>query len=123
MDDLIRHPLAHARIAQGWSQEDLARKVRQSARRRGLRSGVNNKRISPWETNYAAPNEKAQLLTDFFGVDGRFALALGWLYWLPGSDSPIPLGSDSSVHALREAPSTAMDRRAFLTHSAAALAT
>ncbi|WP_406220830.1 helix-turn-helix transcriptional regulator [Streptomyces decoyicus] len=123
MDDLIRHPMAYARIERGWSLEELARQVRHAALLRGLRSGVDRQRIWKWETGRATPDAHSQLLlAAVFGVDERLVESLGWPHWLPGHDGPISLGPHSTVPALREALRTSMDRRAFLTYSTAALA-
>ncbi|MFD8847671.1 XRE family transcriptional regulator [Streptomyces sp. NPDC059604] len=122
MDDLIRHPLAHARRELGWTQPELARQVRRAALRRGLRSGVDRQRIWNWENNRATPDTDSQmLLADVFEIDQSLVAALGWPHWLPGRDSSIPLGPHSTVPALREALRTSMDRRTFLTYSSAAL--
>ncbi|WP_244188870.1 helix-turn-helix transcriptional regulator [Streptomyces yokosukanensis] len=122
MDDLIRHPIAHARIERGWSQPELARRVRRAALRRGFRSGVDRQRIWNWENNRATPDDDSQmLLADVFEIDQSLATTLGWPHWLPGRDSSIPLGPNSTVPALREALRTSMDRRTFLTYSSAAL--
>ncbi|MDI3390030.1 helix-turn-helix transcriptional regulator [Streptomyces sp. B-S-A8] len=121
MDDLIRHPLAHARRERGWTQPELARQVRRVAEQRGLRSGVDRQRIWTWENDRATPDEDSQiLLADAFEVDQSLITELGWPYWLPGRDHAIPLGPDSTVPALREALRT-MDRRTFLTYSSASL--
>lgn len=122
MDDLIRHPLTHARIEHGWPQPELARRVRRAALRRGLRSGVDRARIWVWENNRATPDDYSQmLLADVFEVDQSLVAALGWPHWLPGRDNSLPLGPHSTVPALREALRTSMDRRQFLTYSSAAL--
>lgn len=122
MDDLIRHPLAHARIERGWTQPELARRVRRAALRRGLRSGVDRQRIWNWENNRATPDADSQmLLADVFEIDQHLVAALNWPHWLPGRDSSIPLGPNSTVPALREALQTSMDRRTFLTYSSTAL--
>lgn len=123
MDDPIRHPLAHARIERGWSQEDLARQIRQAALCRGLRSGVARQRIWKWENNRAVPDANSQaLIAEVFEADPSSVAALGWPDWLPGRDSSLPFSPHSAVLALREALRTAMDRRTFLTYSSTALA-
>ncbi|MEV1084047.1 helix-turn-helix transcriptional regulator [Streptomyces sp. NPDC050211] len=123
MDDLIRHPLAHARIERGWSQSELAREIRRAALGRGLRSGAERQRIWKWENYRAVPDADSQMfLADVFEIDQGLVTALGWPYWLPGRDSSLPLGPHSTVPALREALRTSMDRRTFLTYSTAALA-
>lgn len=123
MDDLIRHPLSHARIERGWTQPDLARHIRQAALRRGLRSGSARQRIWKWENNRAVPDADSQmLLADVFEIDQSLVDTLGWPNWLPGRDSSLPLGPHNTVPALREALRTSMDRRTFLTYSTAALA-
>ncbi|MGC4950048.1 XRE family transcriptional regulator [Streptomyces sp. DT224] len=122
MDDLIRHPLAHARIERGWTGPDLAREIRRAALRRGFRSGVERQRIWKWENGRAIPDNDSQLLlADVFEIAPRTVAALGWPHWLPGRDSSIPLGPHSTVPALREALRSSMDRRTFLTYSSAAL--
>ncbi|WP_406358489.1 helix-turn-helix transcriptional regulator [Streptomyces sp. NBC_00658] len=123
MDDLIRHPLAYARLARGMSQSDLAREIRRAAVRRGLRSGTDRKRVSKWENGRPNPDEDSQLLlADVFDVDPATLRELGWPNWLPMRDSPLPLGPQpSTVPALREALAS-MDRRSFLSYSGTALA-
>ncbi|MEU3299798.1 helix-turn-helix transcriptional regulator [Streptomyces sp. NPDC006678] len=122
MDDLIRHPLAHARSERGWAQPELARRIRQAALRHGLRSGVDRQRIWNWENNRATPDDDSRmLLADVFEIDQSLVADLRWPHWLPGRDSPIPLGPNSTVPALREALRTSMDRRTFLTYSSTAL--
>ncbi|MFE5592929.1 XRE family transcriptional regulator [Streptomyces sp. NPDC056549] len=122
MDDLIRHPLAHARIERGWTAPELVRQLRRAALRRGLRSGADRQRVWKWENNRAAPDDDSQLLlADVFEIDQSLVAALGWPDWLPGRDSPIPLGPTSTVPALREALRSSMDRRTFITYSSATL--
>ncbi|MGW5820072.1 helix-turn-helix transcriptional regulator [Streptomyces noursei] len=122
MEGLIRHPLVYIRLARGWSQEDLARRIRHAARLRGFRSGIDRKRVSKWETGYATPNDESQLfIGDVLGVDASVVASLDWPEWLPGLEIPMPLGWGSTVPALREALRTSMDRRAFLTYSSSAL--
>ncbi|MEV8544609.1 helix-turn-helix transcriptional regulator [Streptomyces sp. NPDC051572] len=122
MDELIRHPLAHARTARGLSQPELARELRRVALLRGLRSGAVKQRISMWENNRATPDHDSQvLLADVFGIDVQVVISLGWPHWLPGHDSAIPLGPHSTVPALREALMSSLDRRTFFAYSTAAL--
>ncbi|MEU5975888.1 helix-turn-helix transcriptional regulator [Streptomyces sp. NPDC047315] len=122
MDDPIRHPLAHARTARGWSQPELAREVRRAALRRGLRSGVERQRIWKWENYRAVPDADSQaLLAEVFEIDRGLVESFDWPHWLPGRDDPLPLGPHSPVPALREALRAAMDRRAFLTYSTTGL--
>ncbi|MGW6603606.1 XRE family transcriptional regulator [Streptomyces sp. NPDC055036] len=69
------------------------------------------------------PNHDSQLLiAEALDVPITDVDLLGWPYWLPGHDSPLPLGSRYIVRTLREAERTAMDRRTFMTFSAVALA-
>ncbi|MFJ6898224.1 helix-turn-helix transcriptional regulator [Streptomyces hokutonensis] len=122
MDDLIRHPLAHARIERGWSQPELARQIRQAALQRRLRSGVDRARIWIWENNRATPDDYSQmLLADVFEIAQSLVAVLGWPHWLPGRDNSIPLGPHSTVPALREVLRASMDRRTFVAFSSAAL--
>ncbi|MFB8441222.1 helix-turn-helix transcriptional regulator [Streptomyces niveus] len=123
MDDEIRHPLAYARHARGWSQEELARRIRLAAKRRGLRSGTRGSRVSKWETGRADPDEEESqpLIAEVFGIDYAAVAHLGWPHWLPGHDTPLALGGDSSVPSLREALMTS-DRRSFLAYTSGSLA-
>ncbi|MFG2781284.1 helix-turn-helix transcriptional regulator [Streptomyces prunicolor] len=123
MDDLIRHPLTHARIERGWSQPELARQIRRAALRRRLRSGTDRARIWSWENRRATPDDHSQaLLADVFEIDQSLVAALGWPHWLPGRDNATPIGPHSTVPALREALRASMDRRTFVAYSSAALA-
>ncbi|MFI6623092.1 helix-turn-helix transcriptional regulator [Streptomyces sp. NPDC050528] len=122
MDDLIRHPLAHARIERGWSQPELARRIQRAALRRRLRSGTDRARIWAWENFRATPDDHSQmLLADVFEIDQSLVAALGWPHWLPGRDNSIPIGPHSTVPALREALRASMDRRTFVAYTSAAL--
>ncbi len=106
----------------GWTQPDLAQQLHAAAARRGLRSGVDRQRIWKWETHRATPDEDSQLLlADVFGVPPDAVQALGWPHWLPGRDTPLPLGPDSVFPALREALSTLIDRRGFVAFAPATL--
>ncbi|MFE9613171.1 XRE family transcriptional regulator [Streptomyces sp. NPDC006012] len=124
MDDEIRHPLAHARRARGWSQEELALRIRRAAARRGLRSGTRGSRVSKWETGRADPDEAESqpLIAEVFGIDYAAVAHLGWPYWLPGQDMPLPLGPHNAVPSLREALMTSLDRRSFIAYTSASLA-
>ncbi|GAA0924438.1 helix-turn-helix transcriptional regulator [Streptomyces thermoalcalitolerans] len=124
MDDEIHHPLAYARNQRGWSQEDLARRIRQAAARRGLRSGTRGSRISKWETGRAIPDEEESqpLIAEVFGIDYAAVAHLGWPNWLPGQDKPLPLGSHNAVPSLREALMNSLDRRSFIAYTSGALA-
>ncbi|MFE7133533.1 helix-turn-helix transcriptional regulator [Streptomyces sp. NPDC057638] len=124
MDDTIRHPLAAARAARGWSQSELARRIGEAARARGLRSGIDRHQIWKWENYRAVPGRESQLLlADVFGTDPALVEALGWPFWLPGPDRPVPLGPGSAVPALQQALGESMDRRAFLTATTATAVT
>ncbi|MEV7426301.1 helix-turn-helix transcriptional regulator [Streptomyces sp. NPDC091212] len=124
MDDPIRHPLAYARqLRGGLSQSGLAARMDQAARRQGLRSGADKQAVSKWENWIKEPNRDSQfLIAEALKVPIGHVELLGWPYWLPGYDSPSPLGSAHTVRALREAQRTAMDRRNFMTFGAVALA-
>lgn len=123
MDDEIRHPLAYTRIERGWSQEELARRIRQAAARRGLRYGTRGSRISKWETGWATPDEDESqpLIAEVLGIDYAAVAHLGWPNWLPGQDKPLPLGPHNAAPSLREALMTSLDRRSFLAYTSGAL--
>ncbi|MER7043652.1 helix-turn-helix domain-containing protein [Streptomyces jumonjinensis] len=124
MDDEIRHPLAHARNERGWPQEELARRIRQAAKRRGLRSGTRGSRVSKWETGRAAPDEDESqpLIAEVLGIDYAAVAHLGWPHWLPGQDRPLPLGPHNAVPSLREALMSSLDRRSFIAYTSGSLA-
>ena len=122
MDDPIRHPLLYARELEGWSQGDLARHVRRAARQQGLLSGCDRQRVWKWESGQAAPSPESQVyLAIAFGVSAEDVDLYGWPGWLPGRETPAPLGSAYTVRSLREAQASAMDRRTFITYSSVAL--
>ncbi|MEU9397916.1 helix-turn-helix transcriptional regulator, partial [Streptomyces sp. NPDC048324] len=123
MDDEIRHPLAYTRIERGWSQEELARRIRRAAARRGLRSGTRGSRVSKWETGRAIPDEDESqpLIAEVFGIDYAAVAHLGWPNWLPSQDKPLPLGPHNAAPSLREALMTSLDRRSFLAYTSGAL--
>jgi transcriptional regulator with XRE-family HTH domain/tetratricopeptide (TPR) repeat protein len=124
VDDEIRHPLAHARNERGWSQEELARRIRHAAARRGLRSGTRGSRVSKWETGRAEPDEEESqpLIAEVLGIDYATVAHLGWPHWLPGQDMPLPLGPHNAVPSLREALMTSLDRRSFIAYTSGSLA-
>jgi hypothetical protein len=75
-----------------------------------------------WETERVAPDPESQsLLADVLGVDHGDLARYGWPDWLPGRETPLPLGSAYTVQALREAHRTVLDRRAFVTYTGAAI--
>ncbi|MER6318844.1 helix-turn-helix transcriptional regulator [Streptomyces sp. NPDC001581] len=120
--DLDRHPLAHLRRHNHWSGEDLARLLRDQARRRGLRSGIDRNRIWLWETGRATPTEESQLLlADVLGVPTAAIEQLRWPDWLPAFEQSAPFSPSGSRAALREVQITRMDRRSFLVLSSSAL--
>lgn len=121
VDELIRHPLAYARWLHGWSQTELARRVKEAARRRDRRAGTSRQRVSLWETSVTPDDFSQDLLADVFGVPHDRVTALGWPHWLPGQETPAPLGTGLTVTVLRKAAQMAVDRRTFLTYTPAAL--
>ncbi|MEV7028201.1 XRE family transcriptional regulator, partial [Kitasatospora sp. NPDC093558] len=60
------------------------------------------------------------LLSDVFSVP-EDSTGLGWPHWLPGWDDVLPLGAAYTVRALREARTSMLDRRTFVTFGSAAL--
>ncbi|MFJ1639451.1 helix-turn-helix transcriptional regulator [Streptomyces sp. NPDC088256] len=124
MDDEIRHPLAHARYERGWSQEELARRIRQAAARCGLRSGTRGSRVSKWETGRADPDEDESQprIAEVLGIDYAAVAHLGWPHWLPGQDRPVPFGPLNAVPSLREALMSSLDRRSFIAYTSGSLA-
>jgi transcriptional regulator with XRE-family HTH domain len=115
-------PLTAARNARGMSEQDLADGVRAAAARRRLRSGTDDSRVRKWQRG-VTPNEESQIyIAEALGLPADIVRVDDWPTWLPlTADGVVPLSPNSSVLALREALRTAMERRAFLTVSGAAL--
>ncbi|WP_049580064.1 helix-turn-helix transcriptional regulator [Streptomyces sp. SBT349] len=112
--------MTYLRLQRGWSLEELARRVRLSAERQGLRSGITRQRISHFEHGKRTPSEETQLLfAEVFAVPEREVNPLNWPEWLPATDSPLSLGPRSTFAAVREAMT--VDRRAFAAYTGAAL--
>ncbi|MEU0390504.1 XRE family transcriptional regulator [Streptomyces chartreusis] len=121
MED-IPHPLVRARIAAGLTMEKLVTGIRAAAARRGLRSGVDEARVRKWHRGVRPNDEHQVYIAEALGWPADIVRADDWPNWLPlTADGVIPFGPHSSVHALREALRTAMERRTFLTISGAAL--
>ncbi|MEU7046695.1 helix-turn-helix transcriptional regulator [Streptomyces varsoviensis] len=120
--ELDRHPLTHLRRDHHWSMNDLARLLRDQARRRGLRSGIDRNRIWRWETGAATPSRESQLLlAGVLDVPAAELELLPWPYWPPAFDQPAPFILAGSRAALREVQNIRMDRRAFLVLSSGTL--
>ncbi|MFI6006922.1 hypothetical protein ACIA98_42465 [Streptomyces sp. NPDC051366] len=125
MDAPPLHPLAAARALHGLSQSDLAEGIKTAARRRDRRAGTTKQQVSVWERPQGrVPDSWYQLLiADVFNIDSDLVTALGWPYWLPGNQTPVPLGTGATVAALREAQRRAMlNRRTLLGLAPVALA-
>ncbi|MDX3366185.1 helix-turn-helix transcriptional regulator [Streptomyces sp. ME02-6987-2C] len=122
MDDRCLHPLARARRARGLSQQQLAARVRDSAARRGLRSGTDASRIRKWERGIRPDADSQSYIAQALGLSADI-IDGPWPDWLPLTDTGVvPLATHATVPALREALRT-VDRRTFLTVSSAALTT
>ncbi|MGG7568831.1 hypothetical protein [Streptomyces sirii] len=102
----------------------MARRIREAAARRGLRSGTRGSRVSKWETGRADPDEDESqpLIAEVFGIHYAAVSHLGWPNWLPAQDQPLPLGPHNAVPSLREALMTSLDRRSFIAYTSGALA-
>ncbi|SHN31474.1 hypothetical protein SAMN05216268_13421 [Streptomyces yunnanensis] len=93
--------------------------------RRDRRAGTTKQQVSVWERpGGRVPDPWYQLLiADVLGVDHERVTTLGWPYWLPGNEAPVPLGTGTTVAALREAQRRAMlNRRTLLGLAPVALA-
>ncbi|MEU0663934.1 XRE family transcriptional regulator [Streptomyces lavendulocolor] len=123
MDELTSHPLARARTALGMTRVALAAAIQAAAERHGLRSGVDKARIRKWEVLGVTPSEDSQLyIAESFGIPADAVDPSAWPDWLLGVDGGVvALGPHSTVPAIREALSTDMERRTFLTVSGTAL--
>ncbi|MFI8281358.1 XRE family transcriptional regulator [Streptomyces sp. NPDC085929] len=122
------HPLAHQRAVQGLTRVDLAKLIRASAQRRGLRSGTDKHRVRKWEVLGVTPEAETQVyIAEALGLPAALVDPDRWPRWLPAGDGGVvPLGPSSTVTALREAINTPMERlerRTFLTISGTAVTT
>ncbi|MFE5094626.1 XRE family transcriptional regulator [Streptomyces sp. NPDC056638] len=106
------HPLALARAACGMTGVEFAVAVRAAAVRRGLRSGVDKQRVRKWELGVTPDRISQTYIAEALGLPADAPARVQWPAWLPNADGGvIPLGPSSTVPALREALSTAMDTR------------
>jgi hypothetical protein len=122
VDDDIPHPLVTARRAAGLTVEGLVTGIRAAAGRRGLRSGVDDARVRKWQRGVRPNDEHQVYIAEALGWPADIVRADDWPNWLPlSTNGVVPFGPHSFLHALREALRTAMERRAFLTISGAAL--
>ncbi|MGW0670709.1 XRE family transcriptional regulator [Streptomyces sp. NPDC002746] len=121
MDEQIRHPLTYARWLRGFSQAELATRVREAARRLDRRAGTSRQRVSMWEKGVTPDAFSQQLLCDVFDVPHDQVTALGWPHWLPGQETPVPLGTGLTIPVLRKAAQMGVDRRTFLAYTPSAL--
>ncbi|MFJ5546754.1 XRE family transcriptional regulator [Streptomyces sp. NPDC093225] len=120
------HPLAYHRELKSLTRVDLARLIGEAARSRGLRSGTDKHRVRKWEVCGVTPEAETQVyIAEALELPAQLVDPDDWPNWLPGSDGGVvPLGPSSTVTALREALSTAMEhleRRTFLTISGTAV--
>lgn len=120
------HPLAYHRELKSLTRVDLANLIGEAAKRRGLRSGTDKHRVRKWEVCGVTPEAETQVyIAEALALPVELVAPDDWPNWLPGSDGGVvPLGPCSTVTALREALSTAMERlerRTFLTISGTAL--
>lgn len=115
------HPLALARKARGWSQEDVAREIRKRKRQRGLASNMGRQRIYCWETGHEPTEESQRYLSEVFDVPWSDVNRYGWPHWLPGQHRPVELGSVPAATVLRDAISSNLTRRSVIAASSGAL--
>ncbi|WP_340375711.1 helix-turn-helix domain-containing protein [Streptomyces sp. SS7] len=133
--DLCHHPLAYVRMIRNWSQEDLARLIRQAAERRGLRNGTDRNRIWKWESGRVEEPDafSQELLAEVLDVPLDVVAALGWPWWLPAYTLDEPLwdfpgrsvvtwSPAATVESLESVTGGPMDRRSFLIASSTAVA-
>ncbi|MFF4429793.1 helix-turn-helix transcriptional regulator [Streptomyces sp. NPDC001513] len=104
------HALALVRAARGMTGVDLAREICAAAERRGLRSGTTKQRIYKWEVDGVTPDRESQeYIAEVFGVPLENVDVRSWPNWLPDA-GVVPLGSASTMPALREALRASMER-------------
>lgn len=126
--DLCHHPLAYVRMMRNWSQEDLARLIRQAAIRRGLRNSTDRNRIWKWESGRVEEPDafSQELLAEVLDIPYHLATKLGWPWWLPAYTMDEPLwdfgngrsvatwSPAATVESLESVTGGPMDRRSFL---------
>ncbi|MFB7025914.1 MULTISPECIES: XRE family transcriptional regulator [unclassified Streptomyces] len=120
--DQFTHPLAYRRWQRGLTGPDLAALVRTAAARRGLRSGADKQRVRKWERGAVPEADTQHDIAEALGMPADDVDPDNWPNWLLAGDTGVvPLGPSSTVPALREALTSTMDRRAFLSASGVAL--
>lgn len=133
--DLCHHPLAYVRMIRNWSQEDLARLIRQAAERRDLRNGTDRNRIWKWESGRVEEPDafSQELLAEVLDVPLDVVAALGWPWWLPAYTLDEPLwdfpgrsvaawSPAATLESLESVTGGPMDRRSFLIASSGTVA-
>ena len=96
------HPLVILRRQQGWSQHDLATRIRAAAQARRASSGVNRSRVCDWEAGRLEPSTlNRQLLAEIFGVPWETAMDMDWPDWLPAGPPVPPLTPNGALTAIK----------------------
>ena len=96
------HPLAVLRRQRGWSQHDLAVRIRDAAQARSASSGVNRSRVCDWEAGRLEPSAlNQQLMAAIFGVPRETAMDMDWPDWLPAGPPVPPLTHSGALTAIK----------------------
>lgn len=72
------HPLLAARIARGWSQAALARRLRDLAAKRGHPVATRKHGVSTWQSGRQPDPETQQLLAEVHGIPATAVDAQPW---------------------------------------------
>lgn len=86
---MLGDQIREAREARGWTQADLAKRLR-----------VGKKTISNWEGNHVRPKNRLGMLRDLLGIEVE-----------PGEERPETLAEFSDLALLHELTSRAIRRR------------
>lgn len=96
------HPLVILRRQKGWSQHDLATRIRDAAQARNTSSGVNRSRVCDWEAGRLEPSTlNQQLLAGIFSVPWETAMDMDWPDWLPAGPPVPPLAPNGALTAIK----------------------
>jgi len=121
------HPLTVARQARNWSQQVLAHKLRQQARKHSVNIATSKNTVYKWERGQCPDRITRRLLAELFGIPWSLVEDCAWPMWLPTGGLPgtsQPQTQDGAVDATSEVSEKApVDRRNFAALTGTALTT
>ena len=114
----VQHPLAHARLARGWTQDGLASRVRARALSLGIVLATSKKTIARWEHGVTPAMDVQYVLARLLHIPDHTVFTYSWPDWLPtGPISGVEEDwtTQGALSTLTAAAKEAeLDRREFL---------